>query len=143
VETGLQGDLPRIRCDSSQIQQVIMNLVMNAAEATGPKGGGMVGICTRQTPDGTDVVVEVKDNGEGIPAEHLSKIFDPFFTTKGEGKGVGLGLAVVYGVVNAHEGDIEVDSRLGQGTTFRVTLPVEGKSAAASDETVAETGLLV
>jgi two-component system NtrC family sensor kinase len=139
----LQHDLQRIKCDASQIQQVVMNLVMNAAEATSPRGGGTVRVCTRQPAGSGDVVLEVQDDGEGISVEHMSKIFDPFFTTKGEGKGVGLGLAVVYGVVNSHEGDIEVDSAVGKGTTFRVTLPVEGKSQTPSSEPVAETGLLV
>jgi two-component system NtrC family sensor kinase len=143
VEMALQHDLQRIKCDASQIQQVVMNLVMNAAEATSPRGGGTVRVCTRQPAGSGDVVLEVQDDGEGISVEHMSKIFDPFFTTKGEGKGVGLGLAVVYGVVNSHEGDIEVDSAVGKGTTFRVTLPVEGKSQTPSSEPVAETGLLV
>ena len=69
------------------------------------------------------MILEVRDSGDGILPENLSKIFDPFFTTKGEGKGVGLGLAVVYGIVDAHRGDIEVKSTLGEGTTFTVTLP--------------------
>ena len=139
----LQPDLPPLRCDGSQIQQVVMNLIMNAAEATAPKGGGSVQVSTCLTPDRKDIVLEVQDDGEGIDQEYLQKIFDPFFTTKGEGKGVGLGLAVVYGVINAHDGDIEVDSTPGKGTTFRVTLPVDGKTGAPSGETVAETGLLV
>jgi two-component system NtrC family sensor kinase len=69
------------------------------------------------------VVLAVSDNGEGIPPENLSKIFDPFFTTKSDGKGVGLGLAVSYGIIQAHGGDIEVKSAVGQGTTFTVSLP--------------------
>ena len=70
-------------------------------------------------------MLEVTDTGSGIPPELLSKIFDPFFTTKEEGKGVGLGLAVVYGIVNAHGGEIEVATRVGEGSTFRVTLPLK------------------
>jgi two-component system, NtrC family, sensor kinase len=71
------------------------------------------------------VMLTVSDNGEGITPENLTKIFDPFFTTKSEGKGVGLGLAVSYGIVQAHGGDIEVKSQVGEGTTFTVTLPLE------------------
>jgi signal transduction histidine kinase len=71
------------------------------------------------------VLLTVSDNGEGIPKENLAKIFDPFFTTKPEGKGVGLGLAVSYGIVEAHGGDIEVRSKVGEGTTFTVSLPLE------------------
>jgi signal transduction histidine kinase len=70
--------------------------------------------------------LEVKDNGDGIPKEYLAKIYDPFFTTKGEGKGVGLGLAVVYGIVESHGGEIEVDTKVGEGTIFRVDLPISG-----------------
>jgi signal transduction histidine kinase len=71
------------------------------------------------------VVLTVSDNGEGIPPENMSKIFDPFFTTKSDGKGVGLGLAVSYGIIQAHGGDIEVKSVVGEGTTFTVSLPLE------------------
>jgi two-component system NtrC family sensor kinase len=70
------------------------------------------------------VALSVQDNGEGVRTENLSRIFDPFFTTKPEGKGVGLGLAVSYGIVEAHGGDIEVRSTVGEGTTFTVSLPL-------------------
>jgi two-component system, NtrC family, sensor kinase len=73
----------------------------------------------------------VQDTGEGIAPENLSKIFDPFFTTKAEGKGVGLGLAVLYGIVKAHEGEVEVVSRRNEGTTFIVTLPLKSQSTGA------------
>ena len=126
VDLHLQEPLPPIRCDKSQIQQVVMNVVMNGAEATQAKGSGMVCITTRALPGGSRVILEVKDNGEGIPPENLAKIFDPFFTTKPEGKGVGLGLAVVYGIIEAHGGEVDVKSTVGEGTVFAVTLPVAG-----------------
>ncbi len=122
LETDLQEGLPQVPCDGSQVQQVIMNLMLNGAESI--KGGGSVTVSTRVAPAADAVVLEVRDTGIGIPPEVLPRIFDPFFTTKEEGKGVGLGLAVVYGIVRAHGGDIEVDSRAGGGTTFRVTLPL-------------------
>ena len=124
TETHLQADLPQVPCDSSQMQQVLLNLVMNASEATQAKGGGVVTVQTLTAPSGTSVLLRVSDNGEGIAPENLAKIFDPFFTTKPEGKGVGLGLAVLYGIVDAHGGEIEVKSQLGEGTTFTVTLPL-------------------
>lgn len=130
----LAPDLPEVPCDPSQIQQVVLNLVLNAAEACQPKGGGTIRIATRRTGDGKSVELAVEDDGEGIAPENLSKIFDPFFTTKPEGKGVGLGLAVLYGIVQAHDGEIDVKSRPGQGTTFLVTLPLavaEPQTAAA------------
>ena len=122
AELHLQDNLPLCRCDKSQIQQVVMNVLMNGAEATHAKGRQRV--CNHQGPaSGNRVVLEFKDNGEGIPPENLTKIFDPFFTTKPEGKGVGLGLAVVYGIIEAHGGDIDVKSKVGEGTVFTVTLP--------------------
>jgi two-component system NtrC family sensor kinase len=128
VELSLQESLPLIRCDRSQMQQVLVNLLMNGAEATYPKGGGVVCITTRTAADGTQITLDIKDDGEGIPPENLGKIFDPFFTTKPEGKGVGLGLAVVYGIIESHGGDMDVQSTVGEGTTFTVTLPVAGNN---------------
>ncbi|MGO9482039.1 MAG: sensor histidine kinase, partial [Candidatus Kryptoniota bacterium] len=118
----LSDTLPKLECDSSQMQQVIINLVMNGAEACQNKGHGTVMVTTLQ--QGNSVVIEISDTGDGIPQEVMSKIFDPFFTTKGEGKGIGLGLSVVYGIIDAHGGDIEVNSKVGEGTTFKVTLPI-------------------
>ena len=122
----LKEDLPTLHCDHSQMQQVVLNLVMNAAESTHKNGKGDVWVKTGLDSAGGTAVLEIVDNGEGIPKSNMSKIFDPFFTTKEEGKGVGLGLAVVYGIVDAHQGDIEVKSEVGEGTVFRVTLPLTG-----------------
>jgi two-component system, NtrC family, sensor kinase len=129
VRMNLQEGLPRVECDPSQIQQVILNLVLNGAEAM--HGGGVLEVRTFLRPGGRNVRFEVRDSGAGIPRDNLSKIFDPFFTTKEEGKGVGLGLAVVYGILQAHGGDIEVDSMVGRGTTFRVSLPLRGPAGRA------------
>lgn len=123
LDLRLFDGLPRIECDSSQMQQVIINLVMNGAEACQSKGHGRVSIVTKQQND--SVILEISDSGDGVPEEIMSKIFDPFFTTKGEGKGVGLGLSVVYGIIDAHGGEITVDSKVGEGTTFRVILPIK------------------
>jgi two-component system NtrC family sensor kinase len=116
------GPLPPVHCDSSQIQQVVLNLLLNAAEAIQPKGAGQIRIGSRS--DNGTVQVSVSDNGEGIREEHMARIFEPFFTTKADGKGVGLGLAVSYGIVQSHGGDLTVSSRPGEGTTFTITLPV-------------------
>jgi two-component system, NtrC family, sensor kinase len=116
------GALPEIDCLASQINQVVMNLVVNAAHAIGPDRGT---ITIRTGCDGGDAVwFEVADTGSGIAPEVLPRIFDPFFTTKPVGKGTGLGLSLSYGIVQKHGGRIEVRSELGTGTTFRVTLPV-------------------
>src|SRR5579862_245020 len=128
VTAALADGLPAIQCDSSQIQQVVLNLLLNAAEATQSKPERRVTVETRRVQDGAAVTLTVQDNGEGVRPENLSRIFDPFFTTKPEGKGVGLGLAVSYGIVEAHGGDIAVDSQPGEGATFTVTLPVTGHS---------------
>jgi len=130
IELDLARPLPSVRCDASQIQQVVMNLVLNGAEAI--KGGGKVTVRTRPAEKAPGVVLEVSDTGAGISAELLGKIFDPFFTTKEEGKGVGLGLAVVYGIVNAHGGEVEVASLVGDGSTFRVRLPLQPPEATAA-----------
>jgi two-component system NtrC family sensor kinase len=129
VTTALANALPDIQCDSSQVQQVVLNLLLNAAEATQSKGERRVAVATAAENDA--VVLSVSDNGEGISPENQAKIFDPFFTTKSEGKGVGLGLAVSYGIVQAHGGEIEVKSKVGEGTTFTITLPVEQSAAPA------------
>jgi two-component system NtrC family sensor kinase len=123
VELQLAEELPEIPCDRSQIQQVIINLIMNAAEAM-PKGGTVSVRTSRDDASDEVVRLDVEDRGAGIAPEHLARIFDPFFTTKEEGKGVGLGLAVVYGIVDAHKGTIDVKSSPGAGTVFRVVLPV-------------------
>lgn len=133
VGVTLREDLPAVPCDSSQIQQVVLNLVLNAAEATQGKGvdkrPGEVRIET-YAAEGM-VWLTVADNGEGIPPENLARIFDPFFTTKSDGKGVGLGLAVSYGIIQAHGGDIEVKSKVGEGSTFYVSLPLEQAAGQA------------
>jgi two-component system NtrC family sensor kinase len=127
----LQEGLPFVECDASQMQQVILNLVLNGAQAMQPLGGGKLTIGTRLLADGDNVELWVSDTGQGIAPENLSKIFDPFFTTKADGKGVGLGLAVLYGIVKAHDGEVEVTSRINQGTTFTVTLPLRSRTTTA------------
>jgi two-component system NtrC family sensor kinase len=126
VRLGLAEGLPAVHCDASQMEQVVLNLLMNAAESM-PEGG-RVAIRTALHPSGDSVALEVEDAGVGIPPENLRHIFDPFFSTKEPGKGVGLGLAVVYGIVEAHGGGIDVESTVGKGTTFRVRIPVARKA---------------
>ena len=129
MDAATGGDLPAVRCDASQIQQVVLNLVLNGAEATHSRAERRLGGV--DSPDagwGSAVTLSIQDNGEGVRPEHLSRIFDPFFTTKPEGKGVGLGLAVSYGIVEAHGGEIAVESKPGEGATFTVTLPVAGEA---------------
>jgi len=132
----LQEDLPQVECDPSQIQQVILNLVLNGAQAMQAKGGGELRIRTHVTSDRENAELCVSDTGEGIAPENLSKIFDPFFTTKAEGKGVGLGLAVLYGIVRAHDGEVEVSSRRNEGTSFTVTLPLKARMVAPEQKEV-------
>jgi len=131
VALELQQDLPQVECDSSQIQQVILNLILNGAQAMQSRGGGKLTIRTGLLANGQEVELCVQDTGEGIAPENLSKIFDPFFTTKADGKGVGLGLAVLYGIVKAHEGEVEVTSIRNVGTTFTVTLPLKSQKSDA------------
>lgn len=120
IETSLDPTLPQIQAVPAQLNQVIMALVVNAAQAI--RNEGEIRITSSQTD--TEVVFEVCDTGCGIAPEDLSHIFEPFFTTKEPGEGTGLGLAVAYGIINAHEGRIEVESTLGEGSCFRVVLPL-------------------
>lgn len=121
------GDTPDVECLHSQISQVVMNLVVNAAHSIGDERGT---ITIRTGTSGSDVWFEVADNGSGIPKGILARIFDPFFTTKPVGKGTGLGLSLSYGIVQKHNGRMEVTSEVGQGTCFRVTLPIKHVEAA-------------
>ena len=114
------GELPPVTCIAAQINQVVMNLLVNAAHAI--KTRGTITVRTAQVDD--FVRIEVCDTGEGIAPEHLGRIFDPFFTTKPVGKGTGLGLSLSYDIVTKHGGRIEVDSTVGSGTCFRVFLPL-------------------
>lgn len=125
LDLQLAEALPSVHCDGGQIQQVVLNLVLNAAESMQSHGSGTVTVKTWPGEDGNTVKLSVSDTGDGIPAEVLPRIFDPFFTTKTDGKGVGLGLAVSYGIVQAHGGDIEAKSLVGEGTVFTLTLPLQ------------------
>ncbi len=119
VERKLCSDLPTINASASQLEQVFLNLVINAVDAM-PEGGVLT-VCTKYRGD--QVCVEFKDTGTGIPNEHLDRIFEPYFTTKGE-NGTGLGLAISHRVLREHNGNIFVESRLDEGSTFVVELPV-------------------
>ena len=115
------GEIPDIECQPSHINQVIMNIVINGAQAiTGERGC----ITIRTGCDAANVWIEVADTGAGIPKEIASRIFDPFFTTKPIGSGTGLGLSLSYGIIQKHGGQIDVQSAPGCGTTFRITLPI-------------------
>jgi signal transduction histidine kinase len=117
------ADLPLVDCYAGQLNQVWMNLLVNAAQAVGSEG--RVRITTSR--DGEAATVRISDTGRGIAPEHLKKIFDPFFTTKPVGEGTGLGLSITYGIVERHGGSINVESRLGEGTTFTVAIPFDAK----------------
>ncbi|MDP2031417.1 MAG: ATP-binding protein [Thiobacillus sp.] len=121
-------DLPEIRCLPGQLNQVFMNLLVNAGHAIDTKGKVKVSAC--QVDD--EVWVEISDTGCGMAPEVVARIFEPFFTTKPMGKGTGLGLSISYGIVKKHGGHIEVDSTEGQGTTFRIVLPVSGPDVVAA-----------
>jgi len=116
----LDPSLPLIQADPMQLQQVFMNLMNNAAEAM-PDGGHLT-LRTRRSPTSGYVSVEIQDTGVGIAPQNMSKLFTPFFTTKPIGRGTGLGLAIIYGIVKMHQGQISVQSELGKGTTFVLTL---------------------
>jgi PAS domain S-box-containing protein len=123
------ADVPRLTCNPSQISQVILNLLINAVqaiEATGRDGGGLIRFSTER--QGNSVALSIADNGCGIEASDLPQLFDPFFTTKSVGEGTGLGLSITHGIVTGHGGRIEVESRPGEETCFRIYLPLKSMS---------------
>jgi two-component system, NtrC family, sensor kinase len=122
IHTNLQSDLPETQMSMTEMQQVLMNIINNALDAM-EKKGGRLDILTELRKD--QLMISIRDNGPGIPASNLAQIFVPFFTTKPVGKGTGLGLAICYGIIKKMGGDIEVDSIVGRGTTFRIFLPME------------------
>ncbi|MDP2788267.1 MAG: ATP-binding protein [Pseudomonadota bacterium] len=123
------GVLPMLHCLPSQLNQVFMNLLVNAAHAIEDQGVITLRTGTRVGEAGEEAWVEVADTGKGIPAHLLTRIFDPFFTTKPVGQGTGLGLSISYGIVQKHGGRIEVESEPGKGTAFRVVLPIQPPSS--------------
>jgi signal transduction histidine kinase len=126
IETDL-GDIPHIECHPAQINQVLLNILLNACQAIA--GKGTIGLRSRES-DG-EVSVEISDSGAGIPEERLERIFKPGFTTKSEGVGMGLGLPISLHIVQKHGGRIDVRSQPGEGTTFVVVLPVQYRGEAA------------
>ena len=114
------GGISEIECIPSQLNQVFMNLLVNAAQAI--ETHGTITLRTRRSDD--NVCIEIADTGAGIPPQILNRIFDPFFTTKPVGTGTGLGLSITHGIIRKHNGRIEVNSEPGRGTTFRITLPI-------------------
>ncbi|MFZ5452054.1 MAG: sensor histidine kinase [Thermodesulfobacteriota bacterium] len=123
IKKELASDLPTISSDSSQLQQVFLNILNNAIDAIGKDGA--VTLKTRHRPEDRQIVINIADTGPGIPKATLEKIFDPFFTTKEVGKGTGLGLSISYSIIEKLGGAITVDSEMGQGTTFTIFLPVK------------------
>jgi len=117
-------DIPKLWGDFNQIQQCIINLIFNAIDAM-PEGG-LLSIISSHDPKVNIVEISVEDNGCGILKEDLPNIFDPFFTTKTEGKGLGLGLSTVYGIIDRHKGTIAVQSEAGKGAVFTIKIPVKG-----------------
>ena len=141
LEKNLASGLPQIEGNSNQLQQTIMNFMINAQQAM----EGQPGIVTASTyQEGEDtVVIEIKDNGPGIPKDIQAKIFEPFFTTKEAGKGTGLGLSVTFGIIRDHHGEIKLESEPGEGATFKIVLPklAYGDKAKKSNKEDAESDM--
>jgi two-component system, NtrC family, sensor kinase len=121
------GELPKILCYPQELNQVFMNILLNAAQAIKEKGE----IRLKTSAENNHICVQISDSGAGIPQELIQKIFDPFFTTKEVGKGTGLGLSISYGIVKKHNGEIKVESEPGKGSSFSVLLPVSGPETMA------------
>jgi len=132
ITTYLDEKLPLTVIDPSQIERVFINMIVNAADAM--DGNGKLDLATRFDPVDNCIEVEFTDTGHGIATENLEKIFDPFFTTKDTGHGVGLGLAISFGIIKEHNGTISVESEVGKGTTFIVRLPVTTEEESTKDD---------
>ena len=132
------AELPPVECRASQINQVIMNLLVNAAHAIRERG--VIGIRTALHEGGA--LIEISDTGAGIPQDHIDRIFEPFFTTKPVGEGTGLGLSVSYGIVRDHDGWIKVHSAVGAGTRFSVWLPLKSATKAGGAQAPASAGTI-
>lgn len=124
LKKDIESNLAKVQCDFKQIQQVLLNFVINASEAMSQNG--ILTVTAKHSEKKGLLEVKISDTGCGIPEENLKNIFEPFFTTKEEGKGVGLGLSVAYGIITKHNGFIEVESELEKGSTFSVYLPITG-----------------
>lgn len=122
VDVQLDPELPAIQASATEIQQVLMNILQNAVYAM-EKTGGRIIILT--TAEDQTISIAIRDTGPGIPPDNLARIFDPFFTTRPVGKGTGLGLSICYGIINKMGGRIDVESRLDEGTTFTIVLPLD------------------
>ena len=134
VQPQLEPDLPLVRCDAAQIEQVLLALIMNAMDAM-PQGGNLW-IISSSSDHRAQIIV--RDDGSGIPPEILPRIFEPFLTTKETGRGVGLGLAISHSILERHSGTIEVQSEVGRGTTFTVTLPADAETKKTDAPPAAE-----
>jgi len=134
IEKHFFPDIPKITGSEDQLQQVFMNIISNAAEAMEMDGNGILRIETVFSSIKDAVTINFHDTGIGIPDENISKLFEPFFTTKKVGKGVGLGLSVVYGIIQEHGGTISVESNTPKGTTFSVELPVKQPLNVLTDQ---------
>ena len=122
LQKSIEPDLPKVKCDFKQIQQVLLNLMYNASEAMA--NGGTLKVTANRAAGGEGFLeVVISDTGCGIAKENMENVFEPFFTTKEEEKGVGLGLSVVYGIIAKHNGSISVESGVGKGSTFKIRLP--------------------
>jgi CheY-like chemotaxis protein len=133
VREDLADDLPPVLADRGNVEQVVLNLMVNAEQAMAEQAGERrIILRTRRTPGGA--ALHVVDNGPGIPPQYLERIFDPFFTTKAPGEGTGLGLSLVHNIVTEHGGAIHVDSQVGKGTAFRIELPrAPGEKTGAAE----------
>lgn len=114
------GEIPKTRCNAGQLNQVFMNILINAVQAIDKRGE----IKIKTWHEADNIYISISDTGSGIPEDKINRIFEPFFTTKDVGQGTGLGLSIVYDIIKKHNGDIRVDSKLGSGTTFYITIPV-------------------
>jgi signal transduction histidine kinase len=132
IQTAFSTNIPPLSCDFRRLQQAFMNVLWNAIEAM-PEGGVLT-VSTSFDPKQDQIEITIADTGAGIPEDDVERIFEPFFTTKADGKGVGLGLSVAYGIISQHRGEIHVQSKVGEGTHFTIQLSPGSNDVSVEDE---------
>ena len=132
LETAFEPGLPPVLCDANQLQQALLNLLLNSEQAMRSRSARRIRVGARYVADCDGVELSIADTGHGITAENLRRIFDPFFTTREVGEGTGLGLSICYGIVRDHGGQIAVNSRVGEGSTFTLLLPAAPRTSTDS-----------
>lgn len=124
LETALDENLPKVYANTSQMQQVFVNMISNAKDSMESKGSGKLTVKSKLSKNGKYIEISLKDTGCGMPKEVIERLPEPFFTTKGPDKGTGLGMSISFSIIKEHNGDIDITSKVASGTVIKIMIPV-------------------